>query len=59
MRLGTVLRRYRSMREITVRDLAKEIGIAFATLSRIENGLDCDSKTLMTVLVWLTGKGTA
>ena len=56
MRLGVVLRKYRAMQEITVRDLAQEIGIGFATLSRIENGLDCDSATLMKIFNWLTGK---
>lgn len=53
MRLGSVLRKYRTMREITVRDLAKEMGISFPTLSRIEHGQPMDAKTFMKVLNWL------
>lgn len=54
MRLGSVLRKYRLMQEMTVRELAAEIGISFPTLSRMENGLGVDAATLMKVLNWLT-----
>jgi transcriptional regulator with XRE-family HTH domain len=56
MRLGSVLRKYRTMREITVRDLAKEMGISFPTLSRIEHGLPMDATTLMKILNWLMAR---
>lgn len=53
MRLGLVIRKYRVMEELGVRDLAKKIGISAATLSRIERGKDCDSRTLSKILNWL------
>jgi transcriptional regulator with XRE-family HTH domain len=59
MRLGIVLRKYRAIQELSVRQLAKEIGIAFATLSRLENGMAVDADTLMKILVWLTGRADA
>lgn len=54
MRLGSVLRKYRLMQELTVRELAVEIGISFPTLSRVENGLGIDANTLMKIFNWLT-----
>lgn len=63
MRLAEVLREYRWALRIGVRDMAKEIGISSATLSRIENGNNCDAKSLTKIMVWLfsspTTKGPA
>ena len=56
MRLGTVLRKWRTMDERTVRDVAKELGISSATFFRIEQGKACDSGTLAVILLWLIGK---
>ena len=53
MILGILLKRYRMWREITVRELAKEIGVPIATLSRVENGKRCDSGTLLLLLLWM------
>ena len=54
MRLGTVLKKYRMNREITIRDMAKEIGISYPTYCRIEHGQDIDASTFMKILAWLT-----
>jgi transcriptional regulator with XRE-family HTH domain len=56
MRLGNVIRRWRTMEEKGIREVAKEIGTSHATLSRIERGEQCDSDTLALVLLWLIGK---
>lgn len=53
MRLGIVIRKYRLMSELGIRELAKEIGTSTATLSRIERGFPADGNTLAKVLVWL------
>lgn len=60
MRLGTILRKYRKMEELTVRDLALEIGLSAPTLSRIERGEKMDGDTLVKILGWmLSPKGKA
>jgi transcriptional regulator with XRE-family HTH domain len=56
MRLGPVLRKWRTMEERTLRDVAKEVGTSAATLLRIEQGKPCDSGTMATVLLWLIGE---
>lgn len=56
MRLGTVLRKYRAMAEVPVRDLAQEMGISAPALSRIENGKAMDIQTFMKILEWLTSE---
>ena len=55
MKLGIVLRKYRLMKKCDLRTQAKELGIAAATLLRIEQGKDCDAKTLAKILNWLMG----
>jgi DNA-binding XRE family transcriptional regulator len=59
MRLGQALNDYRLVESRTVRDVAKEVGISPATLSRIENNKPCDSDTLAAILLWLIGKPKA
>jgi|GEM_PF-4124081 predicted transcriptional regulator len=56
MRLGAVLRKWRTMEERTIREVANEIGTSSATLLRIEQGKPCDSGTMATILLWLIGK---
>lgn len=53
MKLGTVIRRYRVTNELTLREVGKEIGIGAATLMRLEQGRDMDSRTMAKVLAWL------
>jgi len=54
MNLGIVLRKWRLMSELGMREAAKQIGISSPTLCRIEMGHSPDSKTLMAILNWLT-----
>ena len=51
--IGKVLRSYRVLREIGVRDLGKEIGVSAATISRIEQGKPCDGRTFVKIFNWL------
>lgn len=58
MNLGVVLRKYRMSREISLRHLAKEIGINYQLLARLEGGHGLDAEPLVQILVWLTSKGS-
>lgn len=57
MKLGRLLKCYRIHEEITIRDLAKEIGIGTATLYRLEQGKDVDGKATFKILIWLSSEG--
>ncbi len=52
-RLGDLLRKWRIHEERGIRDIAEEIGISAATLSRVENGEMMDGLTLKRILCWL------
>lgn len=54
MKLGELIRLYRNIENIGIRDLAKELGISYSTLSRVERGEMMDGKTLAALLHWLT-----
>lgn len=54
MRLGKVIRAYRRHHEISMRALAKDIGIGAATLMRAEQDYALDAKTFLLILKWLT-----
>ena len=56
MRLGEVIRLWRKMSDLGVREVAADIGVSHGTLSRIERGEAMDGNTLAKVLVWLVGK---
>ena len=58
MKLGEVIRRYRLMVELSLRELGQEIGISAATLMRLEQGRDPEGRTLAKILVWLTSEKT-
>ena len=53
MRLGEVIRKWRMMSELTIRDAAAMIGISATTLHRFESGDDVDGRALIAVLKWL------
>lgn len=55
MKLGDVIRKWRKMSDIGIRDAAKEIGISHGTLSRIERGEPMQGDTLAKILMWLLG----
>jgi transcriptional regulator with XRE-family HTH domain len=51
--LGRMLALYRASRRWTVRDVAPQVGISSATISRIERGQTMDAATLLKLLDWL------
>lgn len=51
--LGVVLKAWRCHKELTLRVAAKNIGISYTALHRIERGYMMNGATLMKVLVWL------
>jgi transcriptional regulator with XRE-family HTH domain len=53
MRLGTIVKKWRLVNEITTRDLAAAIGISAATLYRVETGRAPDGVTLIKIFDWL------
>lgn len=54
MRLGEILRKWRIMSQLTVREVAVQIGILPSTYCRIENGKAMDGRTLAEVMTWMT-----
>lgn len=52
-RFDRVLRCWRVMEELTIRQAAKQIGISAATLMRIEHGRNFDAATLAKILQWM------
>jgi transcriptional regulator with XRE-family HTH domain len=52
-RLGGMFWFYRTVRGLSLRDLAPQIGIGHATLMRIEQGQAFDADTLLKLWAWL------
>ena len=58
--IGECLKAYRGKFGVGLRELARDLHISAATLSRIESGKPCDQKTLLTLVNWLfTYRGEA
>jgi transcriptional regulator with XRE-family HTH domain len=53
MRIGEVLRKWRLMSEITMREAAKASGVSLSTWCRVEKGFAPDGPTLARLLNWL------
>lgn len=53
MMVGTMIRCWRRIEDIGIREAAKEIGVSHGTLSRIERGDQMDAYTMMKLLRWL------
>lgn len=54
MKLGTVLYRWRTMTDLTLREAAKEMGITSPALMRVEHGHDPSAATLVKIILWAT-----
>ena len=52
MRICEILRLWRKMADLGIREAAQEMGISPATLSRVERGGDVDGKTLAKIIMW-------
>jgi transcriptional regulator with XRE-family HTH domain len=48
-----MLRLYRTVRGLTLREVAPQIGIGHATLMRIEAGQEFDSDTFLKLWTWM------
>lgn len=65
MRIGQALRAWRQKNDITLQELAHEIGINMRTLQRIENGngqgkgngVQVDLATALKIMEWLFSSG--
>jgi transcriptional regulator with XRE-family HTH domain len=55
MRIGDVLRKWRLARELTLRQVATEIGIGATALLRVEQNKNPDGATIAAILKWLLG----
>jgi len=53
VRIGTVLRKWRSASERPLREVAQEMGIHYSTLARIEKGAAPPSDSLIKIALWL------
>ena len=51
--LGEMLRLYRTVRNVTLRQMAPAIGTSPATLMRIEHGEAFDAATMLKLWTWL------
>jgi transcriptional regulator with XRE-family HTH domain len=52
-RLPLLLREARRARGLSLRATAKELGVSFSTVSRLEEGNDCALSNAVAVLIWL------
>lgn len=52
-RVGDMLKFYMAVKEIGVRDLARDIGVSAATISRVTRGEDVDLNTYFKLNQWL------
>lgn len=51
--VGTMIRCWRRIEDVSIREAAKQIGVSHGTLSRIERGDQMDAYTMMKLLTWL------
>lgn len=56
MRLGNVLRDWRTMNRLEQKDVARIIGVAPSTISNLEAGKGVNAETLVKVTTWLWGE---
>jgi|HubBroStandDraft_2_1064218.scaffolds.fasta_scaffold393701_2 transcriptional regulator with XRE-family HTH domain len=53
MKLGELLRKWRAMSELDLKQAGAQIGIAASTLMRIEQGKVPDGETLLKLMRWI------
>lgn len=54
--LGRVLKSWRMLKDLPMREAGQQIGLSASTLCRIETGFLPDFDTMMTILNWLSRK---
>lgn len=53
MRIGMLLKKWRLVNELSIRQVAEEVGIGAATLYKIETGKPIDATTQLKLFNWL------
>jgi transcriptional regulator with XRE-family HTH domain len=53
MKLGELIKAWREVNGMGIRDAAKQIGVSSATLSRIENGKELKHKSFLKLFTWI------
>lgn len=53
MKIGDVLRKWRKLEDLSLRDASAEIGVSTPTLSRVERGEEMSGPVLAKILTWL------
>lgn len=54
--LPLICREMRRARGLSMREAAKQVGVSFSTIHRIESGEDCVASNLIAVMRWVDGK---
>ncbi len=57
--LPIIMRNARRARRLSVREVARQAGLSFSTVSRMENAEEFTSVSLRAVLAWLDGPAPA
>jgi ribosome-binding protein aMBF1 (putative translation factor) len=58
MRLCSALKFYRLANQLSLRTLAKEIGISYSVLDRFERGTEIESCAWVRIFLWLLARET-
>jgi DNA-binding XRE family transcriptional regulator len=58
-RLGEMFRLYRTVHGLSLRSMAPQIDISYATLMRIEHGQAFDADTLLKLWTWMLSEDTS
>lgn len=58
MMIGTMIRCWRRIEDVGIREAARQIGVSHGTLSRIERGDQMDAYTMIKLLRWLFERPT-
>lgn len=53
MKLAELMKLYRTWEDVGIRDMAAELDISPATLSRVERGEEMNGATLAKIIKWL------
>ena len=53
MRLGQIIKKWRSMSELDLSSCSRQIGISTATLARLEKGHSPSGNTVKRILAWM------
>lgn len=54
--LPSVLRTVRIFRGLSLREAAQQMGMSFSTLTRIENGEECNLSNARAAIAWIGGR---